>query len=174
MQRQKKKAVKMLFLPLLTGNTTGLTGSRTVGEREAKLNWIPEQRAVIKRSILRSPQTSGSAVAPATGLLVRMPLGAAQRQSCSTEDPPGGSANDTCRIQTYHTMKLRAGSFAANASVWLISHFDPQTVQEIKTACHDILDKDKPQLGWYLSKNYIREKMCPAPPDQAHWKRILL
>lgn len=91
----------MLLLPLLTGSTTGLKGSRTVGEREAKLNWIPEQRAVIKRSILRSPQTSGSAVAPATGLLARMPLGAAQRQSSSTEDPPAGSTNDTCRIQTY-------------------------------------------------------------------------
>lgn len=101
MQRPKNKAVKMLFLPLLTGNTTRLKGSRTVGEREAKLNWILEQRAVIKRSILRSPQTSGSAVAPASGLLVRMPLGAAQRQSRSTEDTPGGSTNDTCRIQTY-------------------------------------------------------------------------
>lgn len=99
MQRPKK-AVKMLLLPLLTGNTTGLKGSRTVGEREAKLNWIPEQRAVIKRSILRSPQTSGSAVAPATGLLARMPLGAAHRQSRSIEDPPAGSTNDTCRIQT--------------------------------------------------------------------------
>lgn len=99
--KRQKKAVKMLFLPLLTGSTTRLKGSRTVGKREAKLNWIPEQRAVIKRSILRSPQTSGSAVAPATGLLVRMPLGAAQRQSRSTEDPPGGSTNGTCRIQNY-------------------------------------------------------------------------
>lgn len=91
----------MLFLPLLTGNITRLKGSRTVGEREAKLNWIPEQRAVIKRSILRSPQTYGSAVAPATSLLVRMPLGAAQRQRRSTEDPPAGSTHNTCRIQTY-------------------------------------------------------------------------